>query len=119
MTWRLLARAVAAVHVAYVVFVLVGSVLALKWPQLMWVHLAAVTWAGLTLIFDLGCPLTPWEKRFWKLGGVEPYPEGFLQHHILKTRFAPGKERRNHAILGTAAVLLNVILYVTILRQGR
>ena len=111
MRWRLLARAVATLHVAYVVFVLAGSVLALKWPQLMWVHLAAVIWAGLTLIFDLGCPLTPWEKRFWKLGGIEPYPEGFLQHHVLKTRFDSAHERRNHALLGGLAIVINAIVY--------
>ena len=115
MTWRLLARAVAALHIGYVVFVLLGSLLALIWPQLMWVHLLAVTWAGLTLNFDLGCPLTPWEKRFWRMGGVEPYPEGFLQHHILRMRFDPAHERRNHALLGAFAVGLNVVIYVAVL----
>jgi hypothetical protein len=114
--WRLLARTVALVHIAYVIFVLLGSILALKWPQLMWVHLAAVTWAGLTLIFDLGCPLTPWEKRFWKMGGVEPYPEGFLQHHILRMRFNPAHERRNHALLGALAIVLNALIYSLVLR---
>ena len=117
MTWRLLARAVAALHIAYVVFVLLGSLLVLISPRLMWVHLAAVTWAALTLILDLGCPLTPWEKRFWKLGGVEPYSEGFLQHHILRTRFEPSHERRNHALLGLFAVVLNVLVYTIVLRR--
>jgi hypothetical protein len=116
MTWRLLARAVAGVHVAYVVFVLLGSLLVLRWPQLMPVHLAAVVWAGLTLIFDFGCPLTPWEKQLWIRGGVEPYPEGFLQHHVLRTRFGAENERRNHALLGAAAILLNVLVYAVVLR---
>lgn len=111
MTWRLLARAVAAVHIGYVIFVLLGSLLVLLFPRLMWVHLLAVAWAGLTLIFDLGCPLTPWEKRLLQMGGVEPYPEGFLQHHVLKTRFDPGTEKRNHAMLGAAAVILNIAAY--------
>ena len=118
MTWRIAARAVAAVHIAYVIFVLLGSLLVLAQPKLMWVHLAAVAWAGLTLIFDFGCPLTPWEKRFWKLGGVEPYPEGFLQHHVLRTRFAPSKERRNHALLGAAAILLNAAVYALLMARS-
>ena len=96
---------------AYVVFVVLGSVLVLVWPGLLWIHLLAVVWAGLTLMFDLGCPLTPWEKQFWVRGGVEPYEEGFLQHHVLRLRFAPGTERRNHAILGAAAIALNAIIY--------
>jgi hypothetical protein len=117
-TWRLIARAVAAVHIAYVVFVLLGSLLVLISPRLMWVHLLAVAWAGLTLVFDLGCPLTPWEKRFWKLGGVEPYPEGFLQHHILRMRFDPAHERRNHALLGAFAIALNAVIYWMVLRDS-
>lgn len=111
MSWRVLARTVAAVHVAYVVFVVLGSLLVLAWPQLIWLHLLAVVWSGLTLIFDLGCPLTPWEKRFWRRGGVEPYDEGFLQHHVLRMRFDPANARRNHIILGASAIALNAIIY--------
>jgi len=117
--WRALARTVAALHVAYVVFVVFGSVLVLIWPRLLWIHLAAVVWAGLTLIFDFGCPLTPWEKQFWRRGGVEPYEEGFLQHHVLGARFRPGTERRNHAMLGAAAIALNAVIYAVVLtRKG-
>lgn len=115
MIWRLLARATAGTHIAYTLFVVLGSLLVLQWPKLMLVHLAAVAWAGLTLIFDLGCPLTPWEKNFWGKGGVEPYPEGFLQHHVLRMRFTREHERRNHALLGGAAILLNAIVYSLIL----
>ena len=114
LAWRLFARAVAAAHIAYVGFVVLGSILVLIWPGLLWIHLAAVMWAGLTLMFDFGCPLTPWEKRFWRKGGIEPYEEGFLQHHILRARFRPGKERRNHAILGAAAIVLNALVYALV-----
>ena len=115
MTWRLLARTVAGVHVAYTLFVVLGSLLVLRWPQLMLFHLAAVAWAGVTLILDLGCPLTPWEKQLWARGGTEPYPEGFLQHHVLRTRFSQENERRNHALLGSAAILLNAVVYLAFL----
>jgi len=113
--WRSLARVVATLHTAYVAFVVLGSLLVLIWPGLLWIHVAAVVWASLTLIFDLGCPLTPWEKRFWVKGGVEPYQEGFLQHHVLRFRFKPGNERRNHALLGAAAILFNAVVYSLVL----
>lgn len=114
----MLARAVATVHVGYVFFVMLGSLLVLVWPLLLWVHVAAVTWAALTMIFNLGCPLTPWEKTFWKRGGREPYEEGFLQHHVLRTRFDPANSRRNHILLGAFALGLNIIVYFMILRPG-
>src|SRR5437762_10066303 len=91
MSHRALARLVVLAHSAFVAFVVFGSLLVLRWPSLMWVHVAAVLWAAATLAFDLGCPLTPWEKTQWRLGGVEPYPEGFLQHHVLRARVSlPG-----------------------------
>jgi hypothetical protein len=117
-TWRLLARAVATAHTGYVVFVVLGSLLVLLWPALLWVHVAAVVWAVLTMFFDFGCPLTPWEKRFWRMGGVEPYEEGFLQHHVLRTRFDPANSRRNHIMLGAFVLLLNLAVYAVVLRRA-
>lgn len=111
MTHRLLARLVLAVHVGYVAFVLFGSFLVFRWPWMVYFHLAAVAWAFATLAFDLGCPLTPWEKTFLTRGGIEPYPEGFLQHHILRTRFAPEHSRRNHTIAGLVVLALNAAVY--------
>ena len=112
----MLARAVATVHTGYVVFVVLGGILVLLWPALLWVHVVAVAWAVLTMLFDFGCPLTPWEKRFWRMGGVEPYEEGFLQHHVLRTKFDPAHSRRNHIILGGVVLVLNVVVYAVVFR---
>lgn len=112
---RALARLVVAMHVTYVAFVAFGSLLVIRWPGLMWFHIAAVVWAFFTLVFDLGCPLTPWEKTLWKRGGVEPYPEGFLQHHILRFRFAAEHSRRNHILIGLFITAVNVAVYSAIL----
>ncbi|MDB4892418.1 MAG: hypothetical protein JWL61_4273 [Gemmatimonadetes bacterium] len=111
MTYRALARAVAALHVAFVLFVVLGSLLVLRWPGLLWLHLLAVLWAAATLAFDLGCPLTPLEKSFWRQGGREPYPEGFLQHHVLRTLASPEHSRRNHVAIGVGVLVLNVVVY--------
>lgn len=115
MIHRIIARFIVFIHAAYVAFVVLGSLLVLRWPGLMLVHIAAVVWAFGTLVFDLGCPLTPWEKTQWRLGGIEPYPEGFLQHHVLRARFAIDNEERNHIVLGVLAVILNVASYSLIL----
>ena len=115
---RLLARLVVAVHVAYVVFVLFGSFLVFRWQWMIYFHLAAVVWAFATLAFDLGCPLTPWEKTLLRRGGIEPYPEGFLQHHILRTRFAAEDSRRNHTIAGLVVVALNAAVYAAAFLTG-
>lgn len=115
MIWRAAALSIAGLHVAYVAFVVFGSLLVLAWPQLMPAHLAAVAWAGMTMIFDFGCPLTPWEKSFWRRAGTEPYEEGFLQHHVLRTRFDPTHARRNHITLGLVVIAINAGSYYLIL----
>ncbi|MEO5580643.1 MAG: DUF2784 domain-containing protein [Gemmatimonadaceae bacterium] len=109
--WVTIARGIAGVHIAYSLFVIAGSLLVLAWPDLIWIHLAAIAWAVATMLFDLGCPLTPWEKQAWRRGGRVPYEEGFLQHHILRHRFDPANSRRNHAMLGVGAVLVNALVY--------
>jgi hypothetical protein len=118
MIYRALARAVAALHVAFVLFVVLGGLLVLRWPALLWLHVVGVVWAAATLAFDLGCPLTPWEKSLWRRGGREPYAEGFLQHHILRTLTSPEHSRRNHVAIGVGVLILNVVVYVFVLSSS-
>lgn len=117
--WRLVANALAALHVGYVAFVVSGALLVSAWPPLIWVHLAAVAWAGATMIFNFGCPVTDWEKSALRRAGRDSYEEGFLQHHVLRRRFGPATVRRNHALLGISVILLNLVLYSTFLPQLR
>lgn len=112
--WRILARAIATLHIAYVAFVAFGAILVLSWPRLMWVHIVAIAWGAATMVFDLGCPLTPWEKTFWRRGGRVPYEEGFLQHHILRNRGDPTTSRRINILLGVGAAVLNLLLYTAL-----
>ena len=114
-SWRILALSLAGFHVAYVLFVLFGGLAVLQWRALMPLHLLAVAWAGATMIGDLGCPVTSWEKTALRRCGREPYPEGFLQHHVLRRRFDPGETRRNHIFLGAVAVAINIAIYLLIL----
>ena len=110
--WRVVAAGLAALHVAYVVYVLFGALLVLVWPRSIWIHLAAVAWAGGTMIGNLGCPVTTWEKDALRRAGRDPYPEGFLQHHVLRRVFPADNARRNHVLLGLFALAVNAFLYL-------
>ena len=111
MIHRLVARGIALLHTAFALFVVFGSLLVWRWPSLIWVHLAAVLWAVATMTMDLGCALTAWEKSLRRRGGLEVYPEGFLEHHLTKTNLSPEKSQRLHIALGLGAVLLNLLVY--------
>ena len=112
--YRLLARAIAALHIAYVVFVVFGALLVLHWPALRWAHFLAILWALVTLTMDLGCVLTRWEKSLYRRGGLEPYPEGFLLHHVVRADISPAASRQFHVLLGVGALLFNVAMYALI-----
>jgi len=110
----MLARLNTAAHVAYIVFVLAGAFFVLRWPGLLFLHVAAVTWAMGTLLFDFGCPLTPLEKKFLTKGGVEPYQDGFLQHYVFRPGTSRQAARRSHIRLGLSIFALNAALYSVI-----
>jgi hypothetical protein len=44
MTYRVLAATVVLAHVVFVLFVVVGGLLVLKWPRVAWAHVPAAVW---------------------------------------------------------------------------
>ncbi len=57
-----LADLVLVVHLAFVVFVLCGGLLALKWRWIAWLHLPAAVWGAVVEFTGWICPLTPLEN---------------------------------------------------------
>ena len=119
MLFRAFARLFAFLHTAFALFVALGGLLVLRHPGIMWIHLAAVTWAVLTMTTDLGCVLTTWEKSLWRRGGREPYPEGFIEHHLFRRRLPEASAHGYHVALGAVALLFNVIVYVVLITRSR
>ncbi len=56
MTYRVLAGTVVLTHVAFVLFVVLGGLLVLRWRRVVWMHVPAVMWAVMLELADLGCP---------------------------------------------------------------
>jgi hypothetical protein len=77
-----MADAVVLVHFAFLVFLAVGSVLAWRWPKLVWLHVPAVAWSVLSVGIGLNCPLTPLEKHLRRLAGERGYAGGFVDHYV-------------------------------------
>lgn len=79
----------AGLHFALVAFMLSGSLLALRWPRLLWVH-APVALAVLAVeVAGAPCPLTVWELELRAAAGVPLYPDGFIDHYFLEPFGAP------------------------------
>jgi hypothetical protein len=119
MLYRGLAEAVVVLHFAFVLFVVLGGLLVLRWPRFGWVHLPAAVWGGLIELTGLICPLTPLEKWLREAGGLAGYEGGFIAHYILPVLYPAGLTRGTQVALGIAVTLLNGAIYGAVLRRRR
>ena len=116
MVFRILADLVAVVHLAFIVFVLLGALLLLRWPKVMWIHLPAAVWGVVIEFAGLLCPLTRIENRLLRLAGESGYSGGFMAHYIFAVIYPAGLTRGMEVVLGLIVLALNVGLYVKVLR---
>ena len=119
MAFRLAAEAVVLIHFAFVLFVVLGGLLVLRWPRLAWFHLPAAIWGGAISLTGLICPLTPLEKWLREAGGLAAYEGGFIAHYILPVLYPAGLTRGTQVALGVAVTLLNGAIYGALWRRRR
>ena len=82
MTYRLLADATVALHLAFIVFVVLGGLLVLRKPRVAWLHVPAVAWVVWLELTGAICPLTPLENFFRTQAGEAGYTGGFIDHYL-------------------------------------
>ena len=109
----LLSIAIALAHGLLAVFLIVGAPLAARSPRLMRWYLVMLVPTGLVNLAGLPCPLTVWEKHFWRLGGETPYRGGFISHYFVEPFYAPGLRPGDETLLLVAVVswCLSWLLY--------
>lgn len=116
MTYQLAAAAVALTHLAFIVFVLLGGLLLLKWPKLAWIHLPAAVWGVLIEFFGWWCPLTKWENYFLREAGRAGYDGGFVAHYLMPLIYPAGLTRGTEIAIGLLVLIINVSIYVKVFR---
>ena len=62
MLFKLAANFFALFHLAFILFILFGGLLLLKWPRVVWIHVPAAVWGALIEFAAWECPLTRWEN---------------------------------------------------------
>src|SRR6266852_5399243 len=116
MGYHVLATAVATVHLLFIIFVVVGGVLVLRWPRLMWLHLPAAVWGVLIEFGGWYCPLTNLENALLRRAGRAGYSEGFVAHYILSLIYPAGLTRGIEMAIGLLVLAINLGIYVRVLR---
>lgn len=111
MPHRLLADLVLALHLAFVVFVVLGGFLVHRWPHLAWLHLPALAWGVLIELAGWICPLTPLENSLRRGAGEAGYEGGFIEHYLLAVLYPDGLTRQVQLLLAAALLSLNMAVY--------
>ena len=119
MIFRALADLVLVVHLAFVLFVVLGGLLALRWPWVASLHIPAAIWGILIEYSGWICPLTPLENSLRQSGGEAGYAGGFIQHYIQPLLYPGGLTRETQIVLGTLALLVNLIAYGLVIARMR
>jgi hypothetical protein len=117
--YRMLADLVVWLHFAFIVFVVAGGWLALRWPRLVWLHLPAVAWGVIVELMGWYCPLTPLENRFRALAGEAVYAGDFAGNYLLPLIYPAGLTRTIQIWIGMAVIAINLLAYGFLLRRRR
>jgi hypothetical protein len=115
MIYRLAANGVLIAHLAFVLFVVFGALLVLRWPRLMYLHIPAFVWGGIIEFTGMICPLTPLEVQLRQLSGAAGYQGGFIEHYIVALLYPSALTRNVQIVLGFLAVVPNVVIYTWLL----
>lgn len=116
MSYHLGAIAIALLHLAFILFVLLGAFLVLKWPKLMWVHLPCAVWGVMIEFGGWWCPLTKWENQLLRAAGKAGYDTGFVAHYIMPIIYPPGLTRGMEIAIGAIVLVVNAAVYARVFR---
>jgi len=115
--YALLADLLLLAHGAFVLFVIAGGLLVLRWPRVAWAHLPAALWgAGIEFTGRI-CPLTPIENAWRHAAGEAAYQGGFIEHYVTAVLYPGGLTRATQLVLGVIVLAVNGWVYWTVWRR--
>ena len=77
-----LADVVVVVHMAFLVYMVLGGFLALRRFALVWPHIATTLYSAYVTLASFTCPLTRLEKWLLVSGGGTPYDGSFIHQYL-------------------------------------
>lgn len=119
MLYHALADLVLVAHLAFIVFVVAGGLLALRWHWAPLVHLPAALWGVFIELSGGICPLTPLENYLLRAGGASGYSGGFIEHHLVPIIYPVGLSPSIQVLLAALVVFVNALVYSLIWRRIR
>lgn len=119
MIYSVLANTVLIVHGLFIGFVVFGGLLVLRYPQLMWLHVPALTWGATVVSMGWICPLTPLENTLRHMAGQQGYSGGFIEHYLMSVIYPDGLTRRTQILLAAVLIIGNTTVYSLLVHRFR
>jgi hypothetical protein len=107
---RILAALVLTIHLAWIIFVVVGALFTRGRPWLTGFHLASLIWGILVEVGPWPCPVTLLEQHLETLAGMHAYTGSFLVHYLDAIVY-PNLPVGLIIACGVAVCCLNLLVY--------
>lgn len=111
MFFRLAADTVLLVHLAFILFVLLGAAIAVRWRWIPVVHLPVAAWGFFVEITGRICPLTYLENYLRIKAGQSGYTGSFVEHYLLAIIYPAGLTREIQYVLAAVVIVVNITIY--------
>lgn len=119
MLFQFAAGAVLLLHMAFILFVLLGAALTAWWRWTPIVHLPAAAWGLFAEISGRVCPLTYLENYLRISAGQSGYTQSFIERYLVAVIYPAGLTRELQFALAGAVVVANVVIYGWLLHSWR
>ena len=114
MIYRVAADFVLLTHFAFILLVVAGGLVVVRYAWFVWIHLPAACWGAFVELTGRICPLTTLENHLRIHAGQEGYANSFVEQYILPVIYPAGLTRNIQFVLAGLVIAVNVIIYVTI-----
>ena len=119
MFFRLAADGVLLLHLAFILFALLGAAMAVRWRWLPLVHLPAAAWGVFVELTGRICPLTYLENFLRIKAGQSGYTGSFIEHYLLNIIYPSGLTREIQFALAATVVVVNIAIYGWLISRRR
>ncbi|HLW11239.1 MAG TPA: DUF2784 domain-containing protein [Casimicrobiaceae bacterium] len=106
-------------HFAFIAFVMLGALLAIRWQWIIVAHVPAVAWGAFIEATGGICPLTPIENRLRTETGLPSYGGGFIEHYLMRIIYPDGLTRATQYVLAGVVIVVNGAIYGWLLYRRR
>lgn len=119
MPYRALADLTVVVHLAFIIFVMLGGLLVVRRPWVAWLHLPAALWGAWIEFAGWICPLTPLENWLRQQAGEARYASSFVEQYLLPVLYPAALTRDIQIVLGVLVIVVNAVPYAILFRRRK